>query len=64
MPLPRTNRSLVDGFRAGKPEALAAVYWEYVRKVERLLSAGFVSRGGSFQVMAVCPQADDLGDLA
>lgn len=41
MPLLKTDRALLDRFRAGDREALTKVYWEYVRKVERLLSARF-----------------------
>jgi len=63
MPLLRTDRALLDGFRAGAPEALGTVYWEYVRKVERLLSAGFEVRGRVTRVGGACRQPDDLADL-
>jgi RNA polymerase sigma-70 factor (ECF subfamily) len=63
MPILRTNRALLDRFRAGGPEALGAVYWKYVRKVERLLSAGFEVRGRGTRVAGACRQLDDLADL-
>jgi RNA polymerase sigma factor (sigma-70 family) len=63
MPFLRANRDLLDGFRAGKPQALGAVYWEYVRKVERLLSAGFLVRSRGERVGGACRQPDDLADL-
>jgi RNA polymerase sigma-70 factor (ECF subfamily) len=63
MPFLRTDRALLDRFRAGGPEALGAVYWEYVRKVERLLSAGFEVRGRGTRVAGACRQPDDLADL-
>ena len=63
MPLLRTDRALLDRFRAGTPEALATVYWEYVRKVECLLSAGFEIRGRGTRVAGVCRQPEDLADL-
>jgi RNA polymerase sigma factor (sigma-70 family) len=63
MPILRANRDLLDGFRAGKSEALGTVYWEYVRKVERLLGAGFVVRGRGDRVAGACRQPEDLADL-
>jgi RNA polymerase sigma-70 factor (ECF subfamily) len=63
MSLLRTDRALLDGFRAGEPKALAAVYWEYVRKIERLLSAGFEIRSRGTRVAGVCRQPEDLADL-
>jgi RNA polymerase sigma-70 factor (ECF subfamily) len=63
MPLLRTDGALLDRFRAGVPEALAAVYWRFVRKVERLLSAGFEVRGRGTWVGGACRQPDDLADL-
>ncbi len=63
MPLLRTDRAFLDGFRAGRSEALGKVYWEYVRKVERLLSAGFELRGRGTRVAGACRQPDDLADL-
>ena len=63
MPLLRTDRALLDRFRAGATEALGVVYWEYVRKVERLLSAGFELRSRGTRVGGACRQPDDLADL-
>jgi RNA polymerase sigma factor (sigma-70 family) len=63
MPFLRTNRALLDRFRAGDPEALEQVYWEYVRKVERLLSEGFQIRSRGTRVAGLCHQPDDLADL-
>ena len=63
MPLLRTDRPLLDRFRAGAPEALGTVYWEYVRKVERLLSAGFEVRSRGTRVDGACRQPGDLADL-
>ena len=63
MPLLRTDRALLDRFRVGAPEALGTVYWEYVRKVERLLSAGFEVRSRGTRVGGACRQPDDLADL-
>jgi RNA polymerase sigma-70 factor (ECF subfamily) len=63
MPLLRTDRALLDGFRAGVPEALGAVYWEYVRKVERLLSAGFEVRSRGTRVSGAYREPEDLADL-
>ena len=63
MPLLRSNRGLLAGFRAGKPEALTAVYWEYVRKVEHLLRAGFELRSQGTWIKGVGGQPDDLDDL-
>lgn len=57
------DRALLNQFRAGAAEALAAVYWEYVRKVERLLSAGFDVRSRGTRVGGACRQPDDLADL-
>ena len=59
----RNDRALLDQFRAGRPEALGTVYWEYTRKVERLLSAGFEVKGRGTRVAGVCRQPDDLADL-
>jgi RNA polymerase sigma factor (sigma-70 family) len=63
MPLLRTDRSLLDRFRAGTADALGTVYGEYVRKVERLLSAGFEVRGRDMRVAGACRQPADLADL-
>jgi RNA polymerase sigma-70 factor (ECF subfamily) len=63
MPLLRTDRALLDRFRAGEQEALGRVYWEYARKVERLLSAGFEIRGRGIRVSGAFRQPDDLADL-
>jgi RNA polymerase sigma-70 factor (ECF subfamily) len=63
MPLLRTDRALLDRFRAGAPEALSAVYWEYVRKVERLLSLGFEVRSQGKRVEGACYRPADLADL-
>jgi len=63
MALLRTDRVLLDGFRAGAPDALGRVYAEYVRKVERLLSAGFEVRGRGTRVGGACRQPQDLADL-
>jgi RNA polymerase sigma-70 factor (ECF subfamily) len=63
MPILRRNRSLLDSFRAGVPDALRTVYREYVRKVERLLSAGFEVRSQGTRVTGACRQADDVADL-
>jgi RNA polymerase sigma-70 factor (ECF subfamily) len=57
------DRVLLDGFRAGAPEALGKVYAEYVGKVERLLSAGFEVRGRGTRVGGACRQPQDLADL-
>ncbi len=46
MPIFRSNRILLDEFREGQPDALGTVYWQYVRKVERLLRQGFTVRNG------------------
>jgi RNA polymerase sigma factor (sigma-70 family) len=64
MPILRANRTLLERFRAGVPEVLGTVYWEYVRKVERLLSAGFEVRSRGTRVAGACHQPDDLADLA
>ena len=58
-----SDRTSLDRFREGAPEVLGKVYWEYVRKVERLLSAGFEVRGRGIRVAGVCRQPDDLADL-
>ncbi len=63
MPLLRTNRALLDRFRAGAPEALATVYWEYVRKVERLLNEGFGTRDHRTILVGVVRRPADLADL-
>ena len=63
MPLLRRDRALLDRFRAGRPEALGTFYWEYVRKVERLLSEGFEIRSRGIRVAGACRQPDDLADL-
>ena len=63
MTILRTDRSLLDRFRAGEPEALEKVYWEYIRKVERLLSTGFEVRSRGTRVAGACRQPDDLADL-
>jgi RNA polymerase sigma factor (sigma-70 family) len=63
MSLLRTNRALLDRFRAGDPDALSAVYWGYVRKVERLLSAGFEIPSRGARVAGVCQHPDALADL-
>jgi len=63
MPIFRTDRALLEKFRAGAPEALARVYWEYVRKVERLLSAGFEVSCPGTRVGGACRQPQDLADL-
>lgn len=63
MPSLRTNRSLLEGFRAGSAKALETVYWEYVRKVERLLSGGFEISGQGTRVGGACHQADERADL-
>jgi RNA polymerase sigma factor (sigma-70 family) len=63
MPLLRTDRALLDRFRAGAPEALGTVYWEYVRKIERLLGAGFEVRSRGTRVGGACRQPHDLADL-
>jgi RNA polymerase sigma factor (sigma-70 family) len=59
----RLDRDLLAGFRAGNPDALSIVYWEYVRKIERLLSAGFELRSKKTRVAGVCRHPDDLADL-
>lgn len=58
-----TNRSLLDRFRLGDPGALRTVYWEYVRKIERILSGGFEVRGGGARVGGLRRQPDELADL-
>jgi RNA polymerase sigma factor (sigma-70 family) len=58
-----TNRAFLERFRAGEPDALRAIYWKYVRKVERLLSVGFEVRGRGTRVSGVCNKPDDLADL-
>jgi RNA polymerase sigma-70 factor (ECF subfamily) len=63
MPILRANRALLDGFRAGAPEALRTVYWEYVGKIERLLRTGFEVRSRGERVAGACRQPDDLADL-
>lgn len=63
MSLLRTNRPLLDAFRAGAPEALEAVYWEYVGKVERLLRAGFEVRGRGIRVKGAFQDPGELADL-
>lgn len=63
MPILRTDRVLLDRFRAGVPEALERVYWEYVRGVERLLSAGFEVSTRGTRVGGACRQPQDLADL-
>jgi RNA polymerase sigma factor (sigma-70 family) len=63
MSLLRTDRRLLDAFRAGAPDALETVYWAYVRKLERLLSAGFELRGQGIRVGGVCRHPEELADL-
>jgi RNA polymerase sigma-70 factor (ECF subfamily) len=63
MPILRTNRPLLEGFRDGSSKALEAVYWEYVRKVERLLSGGFEICGQGTRVRGAGPQTDERADL-
>lgn len=66
MPIFRANRILLDEFREGKPDALGAVYWEYVRKIERLLRQGFTVRNGAplgQQIVGACVRPHDLADL-
>jgi DNA-directed RNA polymerase specialized sigma24 family protein len=63
MPLLKTDRALLDLFREGAPDALGKVYCEYVRKVERLLSAGFESRSPGTRVAGAYRHPDDLADL-
>jgi RNA polymerase sigma-70 factor (ECF subfamily) len=63
MPILRADRALLDRFRKGAPEALGTVYWQYVRKVECLLSAGFELRGRGTRVGGACRQPDELADL-
>lgn len=63
MPLFRTDRAFLDKFRAGAPDVVAKVYWEYVRKVERLLSVGFEIRNRGIRVSGVCRNPEDLADL-
>ncbi|HVZ72032.1 MAG TPA: sigma-70 family RNA polymerase sigma factor [Polyangia bacterium] len=40
----RTQRELIDGFRSGTREALEAVYWSHVDRVERIVCFGFQQR--------------------
>jgi len=63
MPLLRTDRALREDFYAGTPEALEKVYREYVRKVERLLCAGFESRNRGTRVLGAFRQPDAVADL-
>ena len=63
MTILRRDRTLFEGFRAGKPEALGTVYRVYVRKVEHLLSQGFELRGQGTRVSGVGHRPDDLADL-
>ena len=63
MPIFRTDRVLLDRFRAGVPQALESVYWEYVRGVERLLSAGFEVSSRGTRVGGACRRPQDLADL-
>jgi len=63
MPILRSNRSLLDGFRAGRPEALTTVYWEYVRRIEQLLSTGFDLRSQGTRIRGVGGKPHDLADL-
>jgi RNA polymerase sigma-70 factor, ECF subfamily len=58
MPILRSNPNLLDGFRAGKPEALTTVYWEYVRRIEQLLSAGFDLRSQGTRIPGVGGKPD------
>jgi RNA polymerase sigma-70 factor (ECF subfamily) len=63
MPFLRTDGALLDRVRAGVPEALGAVYWEYVHKIECLLSAGFEVRSRGTRFGVACRQPDELADL-
>ncbi len=63
MPILRSNRNLLDGFRAGTPEALTTVYWEFVRRIEQLLSAGFDLRSQGTRIPGVGGKPHDLADL-
>jgi RNA polymerase sigma factor (sigma-70 family) len=63
MPIFRMQRGLLDGFRKGEPEAIEVVYWEYVRKVERLLWEGFKIRNRGLRIVGVSSHSNDLADL-
>lgn len=65
MPIFRSNRVLLDEFREGQPDALGTVYWEYVRKIERLLRQGFTVRNGvsTRRFIGASVRPHDLADL-
>jgi RNA polymerase sigma factor (sigma-70 family) len=63
MPIFRSQCGLICEFRKGTPEALEAVYREYIRKVERLLRVGFEIRSRGLRVGGVGSQQSDLADL-
>lgn len=60
MTAPGRDLAFWNQFRAGAPEALAAVYWEYVGKVEGLIRGGFSLRGGE---VPGAFRPDELADL-
>jgi RNA polymerase sigma factor (sigma-70 family) len=49
--------------RSTGPEAIRTVYWEYVRKVEHLLRAGFEIRDRGVRVGGTRQKPEDLADL-
>src|SRR5262245_41517183 len=63
MPLLRTDRGLLAGFRQGERAALERVYWEYVERVERVVRHGFLllRQEGAVQVAGLRP--GDVGDV-
>jgi RNA polymerase sigma factor (sigma-70 family) len=63
MSLLRMDPTLLRAFRAGEPDALELVYWEYVGKVEALLRSGFEVRGRGVRVKGACRDPEELADL-
>ena len=62
MPIFRSDRNLLDRFRKGAPDAMGTVYWEYVGKIERLVSQGFQIRSRGTR-MGGAGSRQDLADL-
>ena len=63
MPIFRLDRSLLERFRRGAPEALTTVYWEYLAKVEHLLRTGFDMRSRRLHVAGALGRPNELADL-
>lgn len=58
MPLLRTNRDLLEGFREGRPESLERVYWAYVRRVD--VQVRYLARASKAAELAQPSSVSDL----